>query len=222
MKKLQFSVIVFVLVAFVCTANALTTPYSLSGHVYDSDGATGVVGANITFTNQNSSEVIYCDSTSGGEYQQDAANFASGYFNGDTIQYHVVYNTQNNITTVPIDVSGGGTSLNIVLSSATVTVTTTATGTAIDRMSNIFFLVFLFLMGLLFLFYSWLGLEKYNYTDIIAAFLSGLIFFMVAYYNLSILGYGWLSLFVVMLALIQIMFMVVKLIDVFQEMTARL
>jgi len=218
MKKLQFSIIIFVLVAFVCTANALTTPYSLSGHIYDSDGTTPIIGANVTFTNQNSSEVIYATSTANGEYQQDAANYPSGYYNADTIQYYTVYGTQTNTTTAPISISAGGTSLNIVLSHAVVS--TTATGSAIDRMSNIFFLLFLIVIGLIFLFYSWLGLEKYNYTDIIAAFLSALIFFMVAYYNLSVLEYGWLSLFMVMLALIQIMFMVIKIIDVLREVTA--
>ncbi len=223
MKKLQFSIVIFMLVAFVCTANAgLTTPYSLSGHVYDSDGTTGIVGANITFTNQNSSEVIYATSTMNGEYQEDAANFPSGYFNGDTIVYYTTYNTQTNTTTVKINVSGGGTPLDIILSSAPSTATTTATGTAIDRLANIFLLVFLLFIALLFLFYSWLAPEKYNYTDIVAAFISSLLFFIVAYYNLSLLRYGWLSLFMVMLALVQIMFMVLKIIDVFQRITARL
>ena len=222
MKKLQFSIVMFMLVAFVCTVNAgLTTPYSLSGHVYDSDGTTGIVGANITFTNQNSSEVIYATSTVNGEYQQDAANFLSGYFDGDTILYYTTYNTQTNTTTAKINVSGGGTPLDIVLSSAPSTATT-ATGTAIDRLANIFLLVFLLFIALLFLFYSWLAPEKYNYTDIVAAFISSLLFFIVAYYNLSLLKYGWLSLFMVMLALVQIMFMVLKIIDVFQRITARL
>jgi len=223
MKKLQFSIVIFMLVAFVCTTNAgLTTPYSLSGHVYDSDGTTGIVGANITFTNQNSSETIYATSTVNGEYQQDAANFPSGYFNGDTILYYTTYNTQTNTTTAQINVSSGGTPLDIILSSAPSTATTTATGTAIDRLANIFLLVFLLFIALLFLFYSWLAPEKYNYTDIVAAFISSLLFFIVAYYNLSLLKYGWLSLFMVMLALVQIMFMVLKIIDVFQRITARL
>ena len=218
MKSICF--LIAVLVLAVSVVSALTTPYSLSGHIYDSDGTTPIVGANITFTNQNSSDVIYATSTTNGEYQQDAANFPSGYFDADAIQYYTVYGTQTNTTIAPIDTSGGGTSLNIVLSAATVS--TTATGTAIDRMANILFLLFLIVIGLIFLFYSWLGLEKYNYTDIIAAFLSTLIFFMAAYYSLSVLGYGWLSLFMVMLALIQIMFMVVKVIDVFSGITARL
>ena len=217
-KSICFLIVIFVLA--VSVASALTTPYSLSGHIYDSDGTIPIVGANITFTNQNSSEVIYATSTTNGEYQQDAANFASGYFDADTIQYYTVYGTQTNTTTASIDTSGGGTSLNMVLSVATVS--TTATGAAIDRMANILFLLFLIVVGLIFLFYSWLGLEKYNYTDIIAAFLSTLIFFMAAYYSLRVLGYGWLSLFMAMLGLIQIMFMVVKVIDVFRGITARL
>ena len=110
MKKL--TLVLLVLCTLIGVATALNTPYSLSGHVYDGVG-TPLVGANITFTNQNSSEVIYCDSTSGGEYQQDAANFASGYFNGDTIRYYTTYGAYSNTTNENIDVNAGGTLLDI-------------------------------------------------------------------------------------------------------------
>lgn len=93
-------------------ATALNTPYSLSGHVYD-DASNPLVGANITFTNMNSSEVIYYDSTSGGEYQQDAANFVSGYFDSDIIRYYTVYSGYTNTTNASINVTEGGTTLDI-------------------------------------------------------------------------------------------------------------
>lgn len=112
--------IALLLVAIAITnSTALTTPYSLSGHIYDSDGTTPIIGASISFTNQNSSEVIYATSTSNGEYQQDAANFASGYYDNDTIQYQTTYFTQSNTTTANINVSTGGTLLDIVLSTGT-------------------------------------------------------------------------------------------------------
>lgn len=109
---------IFITSIFLCGAislvTALNTPYSLSGHVYDNVG-TPLVGANITFTNMNSSEVICCDSTSGGEYQQDAANFASGYYDGDTIQYYSVYGISTNTTNESINVANGGTLLDIYI-----------------------------------------------------------------------------------------------------------
>jgi hypothetical protein len=114
--KIQITVFVLlVLFLSMCSVNALTTPYSLSGHCYD--GATPLVGVSITFTNLNSSEVIVTTSTSGGEYQQDAVNFASGYYDGDTIRYESTYNTLSDNTSANIVVSGGGTSLDLYLSS---------------------------------------------------------------------------------------------------------
>lgn len=112
--KIEIGVFVlFVLFLSVCSVNALTAPYSLSGHCYD--GATPLVGVSITFTNLNSSEVIVTTSTSGGEYQQDAANFASGYFDGDTIRYESTYNILSDNTSANIVVNGGGTSLDLYL-----------------------------------------------------------------------------------------------------------
>ena len=93
---------------------ALNTPYSLSGHVYD-NASNPLVGVNITFTNLNSSDVIYVDSTSGGEYQQDAANFLSGYYDGDIIKYYSVYGAFTNTTNESINVTNGGTLLDIYI-----------------------------------------------------------------------------------------------------------
>jgi len=109
----------------IIVTSALTTPYSLGGHIYDK-ASNPIVGANITFTNQRTSEVIYWDSTSGGEYSADAANFPSGYENGDNITYHVIYDgaggytndTYLNDTWALIDTSNGGTLLDITLDQA--------------------------------------------------------------------------------------------------------
>ena len=163
-------IVALLLIASIAFAAALTIPYSLSGHIYDSDGTTPIVGANITFTNQNTSEVVYCDSTSGGEYQQDAANFPSGYYDGDTIQYYVVYNTQNNTTTAPIDVSGGGTSLNIVLSAGptpTPTPTPVAgdTANAISSLSSVLMFLVLLLIDFGILFFVFKDVRDVFYAD---------------------------------------------------------
>lgn len=94
---------------------ALDTPYSLSGHVYD-DVPNPVVGASMSFENLNTNEFIYYTSTSGGEYQQDAANFASGYSDADVIRYNTSYGAYINSTNAAINVVGGGTLLDIYLS----------------------------------------------------------------------------------------------------------
>ena len=98
----------------VSVIGALITPYSLGGHTFDETG-TPLIGANITFTNQRTGEVIYTDSVVNGEYGQDAANFPSEYKNGDVIQYYCVYGDLTNTTTAPINTSHGGTLLDIYL-----------------------------------------------------------------------------------------------------------
>ena len=115
----KIGIILLLVTLAVTNSTALSTPYSLSGHIYDSDGTTPIVGASISFTNTNTSNVIYATSTTNGEYQQDAANFASGYYDSDTIQYQTTYIAQSNTTTANINVSAGGTLLDIVLSAAT-------------------------------------------------------------------------------------------------------
>ena len=93
-------------------AAALNTPYSLSGHIYD-NSSNPLVGANIKFTNINNSNIIYATSTSGGEYQQDAANFALGYNNSDLVQYYCTYGIDSAMYNATIDTSGGGTLLDM-------------------------------------------------------------------------------------------------------------
>lgn len=95
-------------------ANALNTPYSLSGHIYD-NSSTPLVGVNIMFTNMNSSNIIYATSTSGGEYQQDAANFALGYNNSDIVQYYCTYGIDSVTYNASINTSGGGTLLDMYI-----------------------------------------------------------------------------------------------------------
>lgn len=117
MIKNNYIVLIILLVCIfgITISSALTTPYSLSGHCYDT-GGTPLVGVSITFTNLNSSDIIYATSTSGGEYQQDAANFASGYYDTDNIRYESTYNTLSSNVSALINVTNGGTILDLTLS----------------------------------------------------------------------------------------------------------
>ena len=214
--KTHLFVVVLALILSVCTVNALTTPYSLSGHCYDS-GATPLVGASITLTNLNTSAVLYATSTSGGEYQQDAANFGSGYYDGDTIQYYSVYGGQNNTTTATIVVSDGGTSLDIVLSpGATPTPTpvapTSDTGAAINAFSGVLIFLVLLCIDLTIVFYVFAEMKTMFYSNadisigaVVFSFLGFTLSFILASHSLAApiempeLNYFLLSIAVVML-----------------------
>ena len=105
-----------ILIGLMVSTSAFQDPYPLTGHIYDKDSV-AIVGANITFKNTNTSEIIYFDSAAAGEYAQNALNFPSGYTNGDIIEYTVTYNSNVswNKTTAPINTTVGATSLDIIL-----------------------------------------------------------------------------------------------------------
>lgn len=118
-KGIVFGIAILITIGVIMSVSAFQDPYGLTGHIYDKDSV-AIVGANITFKNTNTTEILYFDSVADGEYAQDALNFPSGYTNGDTIEYTVTYNSNVswNKTTAPIDTSGGGTSLDIILDQA--------------------------------------------------------------------------------------------------------
>ena len=90
-------------------------PYPLDGYIVDKVGAT-LVGANVTFTNLNTGEVIYADSDpTYGVYSQDAGNFPSGYSDGDVIQYYTVFGSYTNTTTYTLNTTEGSHTMNITL-----------------------------------------------------------------------------------------------------------
>ena len=89
-------------------------PYSLSGHILNNNNEY-VVGADITLLNERTGDTLVLESTTNGEYQQDAYNFASHYKDGDTIRYIVVYDSIEVEETAQIDISKGGTKLDIIL-----------------------------------------------------------------------------------------------------------
>jgi len=89
-------------------------PYSLSGHILNNNNEY-IVGADITLLNERTGDTLVLESTINGEYQQDAYNFASHYKDGDIIRYIVVYGGVEVEETAQIDISKGGTKLDIVL-----------------------------------------------------------------------------------------------------------
>jgi len=89
-------------------------PYSLSGHIMDNNSEY-IVGADITLLNERTGDTLILASTTNGEYQQDAYNFASHYKNGDTIRYNVTYGNMGAVELADIDISKGGTKLDIIL-----------------------------------------------------------------------------------------------------------
>ena len=118
-----------IVIGLIATATALQDPYPLDGYILDKAGNT-LSGANVTFTNQNTGEVIYDDSSASGWYSNGADNFPSGYTNGDTITYMVNYSgtTYQNLSySCVINTTIGHNTANITLDQAP----TTPTGSSI-------------------------------------------------------------------------------------------
>jgi len=114
MNHKQVGVIALVLLCLnVSIGVAPPLPYSISGHILDSNG-NAIVGATITLTNLRTGNSLVTYSAINGEYQQDAYNFGP-YQDGDIIKYHVVYGGTEKTVTAPIDISKGGTRLDIYL-----------------------------------------------------------------------------------------------------------
>lgn len=109
-----------ILIAITPAVSALQDPYPMDGYIVDKAGNT-LSGANVTFTNQNTGEVIYDDSSASGWYSNDAANFPSGYQDGHTIAYMVNYSgtTYQNLSySFVLDVAAYHNTANITLDQA--------------------------------------------------------------------------------------------------------
>ena len=89
-------------------------PYSLSGHILDTEDEY-IVGAEITLINERTNDILELVSTTNGEYQQDAYNFVNHYKNGDSIRYNVIYGDIGAVELRDIDISKGGTKFDITL-----------------------------------------------------------------------------------------------------------
>lgn len=100
---------------FIPCVAAIQDPYPFGGYVRYSNG-TVALNANITFTNQNLSEIIYDDSSpTSGWYAQDADNYPTDYANGHIIQYYTVLGTFTNTTYHTLDIVAGGHVMDIIL-----------------------------------------------------------------------------------------------------------
>jgi hypothetical protein len=125
---------ILIAIGIAATATALQDPYPMDGYIVDKVGNT-LSGANVTFTNQNTSEVIYDDSSASGWYSGDAGNFLSGYQNTHIIAYMVNYSGisyQNLSYSFVIDTAVGSNTVNITLDQAP----TTPTGSSIAGTTN--------------------------------------------------------------------------------------
>jgi len=115
MKKIAIELSIgLIAIGIGATAMALQDPYPLYGYVVDDLGAS-VEGANVTFTNQNTGEVIYDDTSVSGWYMDDAGNFPSGYHDGQTIECDVKYGNYTTTTWYTIDSSVGSHSMNVTI-----------------------------------------------------------------------------------------------------------
>ena len=93
---------------------SIRDPYPMNGLV-KFDNGTVVGGANVTFTNQRTGEMVYSLSKSDGYYIQDAANTPSGYIDGDVISYYTSYDGYENTTSHTINISEGSRTMDITL-----------------------------------------------------------------------------------------------------------
>lgn len=119
-KILTIGLVLLVMIGAIITVSALTDPYPMDGYVKDKAG-NKLSGANVTFTNTNTSEIIYDDSSAAGWYSADAGNFPSGYQNGHIIEYMMNYSgtTYQNISySFIINTTLGSNTANITLDQA--------------------------------------------------------------------------------------------------------
>ena len=109
--------LLLIMAIFVSTmpAMALQDPYPLDGYVVFTNGTPVGVGANVTYMNMNTGEVIYDNSSASGWYSNGADNFPSGYTNGDLIAYSTVFGNYTNTTSHVLNVTVGSHTMNIFL-----------------------------------------------------------------------------------------------------------
>ena len=90
-------------------------PYTLYGTVYDTDGTTVLASIKVTARNERSNETITTSSASNGQYSLNAANFTSGYADGDIISVFVIYSNYEDYEEHVIVETSGGALINLVL-----------------------------------------------------------------------------------------------------------
>ena len=128
--KIGLLLIVAAIVGVPTATAGPSDPYPLYGYVVYENGTPVGAGANVTFTNMATGEVIYDLTSASGSYMDDAANFPSGYQDGQMITYYTVFGEYTNTTSHTIDVATGSCNINI-------TVSTSSTGTDVQPPTNL-------------------------------------------------------------------------------------
>ena len=89
------------------------TPYPIDCDIFDTDGSTALEGAYVLAENLTTNETLTSEPTnSSGKTVIDAANFTSGYSNGEQIKITALYAGRYKIETVTIDTTQGASSQN--------------------------------------------------------------------------------------------------------------
>ena len=116
--KIGMGIALVAIIATTMVVSAIQDPYPLLGYVNYPNSTAVSAGANVTFTNQNTTEIIYDDTSASGWYSDDAGNFPSGYQDGHIIKYETIYGAYTN-TTYHTIVMGGSNIMNITLDALT-------------------------------------------------------------------------------------------------------
>ena len=127
----KIGLIIAIVLLSIPSAVAPQDPYPLYGYVVFTNGTPVGEGANVTFMNMGTGEIIYDDTSASGWYSDDAANFPSGYQDGQTIAYSTVFGAYTNTTSHVIDIAVGSHAMNI-----TVTIDETCTPPVISSLTN--------------------------------------------------------------------------------------
>ncbi len=89
-------------------------PFLIYGTI--SESSVGVATATVKARNETTNELLSETTDSAGRYIFDAANFTSGYLNGDKVTIYTLYTNFDGSETTTIDVAGGLSNVNIALS----------------------------------------------------------------------------------------------------------
>lgn len=89
-------------------------PFLIYGTITES--SVGVASATVKARNERTNELLDEIADSSGRYIFDAANFTSGYLNGDAVTVYTIYQNFDGQDTATIDVSGSLALLDIALS----------------------------------------------------------------------------------------------------------
>lgn len=112
-------------------------PYPVSGRVFESDGSTVLGGARVILTNSTNNETQAAVTNSSGEFVIDAANFTSGYLDGDQLSLYCAYGNAYDERYLTIDTTIGFSSQNLTLSNTITAAPTYASIAEVRRYAGV-------------------------------------------------------------------------------------